>query len=369
MSAGSKGIHLKYAVPVLLALTLGIACNRNESVAAEAAPPDQAAAPVAQAPEGPDVQPAAPDAPDAPAAEPAKPVPDVLPDVVARVNGQPIARSELERAIRNIELNAGGDIPPERRAEIYRGVLDQLIDVKLLEQEAAARNIKATDAEVNQGLTEMRAQAPDQATFDKALTARQMTEADLRNEARQRLTVDKLLVAEVEPKAAVGAADIEAFYRANPQFFMQPEAVRASHILVKVEPGSDDASKQAARAKAEDLLKQVNAGGDFAALAQQHSQDGSAAGGGDLGFFPRGQMVKAFEEAAFGMKPGDASQLVESEFGFHVIKVTDHRTARTVPLAEVNDRIAMALRQQKQQELAQQFVQTLKARGKVEILI
>jgi hypothetical protein len=152
MSAGSKGIHLKYAVPFLLALSLGIACNRNESAAAETAPADEAAAPVAQAAAGPDGQ--APD-PDAPPAEPAKPVPDVLPEVVARVNGQPIARSDLERAIRNLELNAGGNIPPERRAEIYRGVLDQLVEQKLLEQEAAARNIKATDAEVTQGLTEM----------------------------------------------------------------------------------------------------------------------------------------------------------------------------------------------------------------------
>lgn len=366
MSAGSKGIHLKYAVPVLLALSLGIACNRTESAAAEAQSPPAEQASAAQPAVGPDGQPIDPAAPPA---EPAKPVPDVLPDVVARVNGQPIAKSELERAIRNLELNAGGNIPPERRAEIFRGVLDQLIDVKLLEQEAAARNIKATDAEVQQGLSEMKAQAPDQAAFTKALQDRQMTEADLLTEARQRLTVDKLLVAEVEPKAAVAPADIEAFYKANPQFFMQPEAVRASHILVKVEPGSADSAKQAAKAKADDLLKQVNAGGDFAALAQQHSQDGSAAGGGDLGFFPRGQMVKAFEDAAFAMKPGEPSKLVESEFGFHIIRVTDHRTARTVPLAEVNDRIAMALRQQKQQELAQQFVQSLKAKGKVEILI
>lgn len=367
MSAGSKGIHLKYAVPVILALSLGVACNRNETAAAATTPGDQAAA----APAAPGATPAAGQAadPNAPPAVPAKPIPEVLPEVVARVNGQPIAKTELERAIRNLELNAGGAIPAERRAEIYRGVLDQLIDVKLLEQEAASRSIKATDAEVNQGVSEMKKQAPDQAAFDKALQARQMTEADLRNEARQRLTVDKLLVAEVEPKAAVGPADIEAFYKGNPQFFMQPEAVRASHILVKVEPGADAATKQAARAKADDVLKQVKAGGDFAALAQQHSQDGSAAGGGDLGFFPRGQMTKAFEDAAFGMKAGQVSEIVETEFGFHIIKVTDHRTARTVPLAEVNDRIAMALRQQKQQELAQQFVQQLKAKGKVEILI
>jgi peptidyl-prolyl cis-trans isomerase C len=367
MSAGSKGIHLKYAVPVILALTMGVACNRNESASAATTSGEA----TATAPAAPGATPTAgqPADPNAPPAEPAKPIPEVLPDVVARVNGQPISKAELERAIRNLELNAGGAIPAERRAEIYRGVLDQLIDVKLLEQEAASRSIKATDAEVNQGIDEMKKQAPDQAAFDKALQARQMSEVDLRNEARQRLTVDKLLVAEIEPKAAVGAADIEAFYKGNPQFFMQPETVRASHILLKVEPGADAAAKQAARAKAEDVLKQVKAGGDFAALAQQHSQDGSAAGGGDLGFFPRGQMVKAFEDAAFGMKPGQVSDLVESEFGFHIIKVTDHRTARTVPLAEVNDRIAVALRQQKQQELAQQFVQELKAKGKVEILI
>lgn len=365
MSAGSKGIHLKYAVPVLLALTMGVACNRNESTAEAAPATDQTAPATTGQP------PTAGEAgdPAAPAAEPAKPIPDQLPDVVARVNGQPIAKSELERAIRNLELNAGGAVPAERRAEIFRGVLDQLIDVKLLEQEAAARNIKATDAEVTQGLTEMKAQAPDQATFEKALSARQMTEADLRNEARQRLTVDKLLVAEVEPKAAVAPQDIEAFYKGNPQFFMQPEAVRASHILLKVEPTADAAAKQAARTRADDLLKQVKAGGDFAALAQQHSQDGSAPGGGDLGFFPRGQMTKAFEDAAFALKAGEVSGVVETEFGFHIIKLTEHRTARTVPLAEVNDRIAVALRQQKQQELAQQFVQQLKAKGKVEILI
>jgi peptidyl-prolyl cis-trans isomerase C len=362
MSVGSKGIHLKYAVPVLLALSMGVACNRNQTEAAAATPDTQTAAAGEQAAAG------GPDgAPEE--APPAKPLPEVLPDVVAVVNDQPIPRAELERAIRNLELNVGGSIPPERRAEIYRGVLDQLIDVKLLEQEAAARNIKATDEEVTAGITEMRTQAPDAQAFQKALSDRQMSENDLKTEARQRLTVDKLLVAEIEPKAAVTTEDIEAFYKQNPQFFVQPEAVRASHILIKVEPGSAAEARQAARTRAEDLLRQVKAGGDFAALAQQHSQDGSGPGGGDLGFFPRGQMVKAFEDAAFALKPGEVSDLVESEFGFHIIKTTEHRTARTVPLAEVSDRIAVALRQQKQQELAQSFVQSLKTKGKVEILM
>jgi len=355
---------LKYAVPVLLALSLGVACNRTETKAAA----NQAPAAGATAQPGTPAAgtPTDPQAPAAPPAPPAKPVPDVLPAVVARVNGVAIPSAELEKAIRNLEANVGNQIPAERRSEIYRGILDQLVEMRLLEQEAAARNIKATDAEVAAGIEQMKKQAPNAEAFTKALASRKMTEADLRNEARQRLAVDKLLTAEVEPKAAVTEADIADFYKKNPQFFMQPEAVRASHILLKADTPE---AKAAAKTKAQDLLTQIKGGADFAALAKQHSNDGSAQAGGDLGFFPRGQMVKPFEDAAFALKAGEVSPIVESEFGYHIIKSSERRDARTVPLAEVSDRIAQALRQQKQQQLAQEYVQSLKTKGKVEILM
>ena len=363
---------MKYAVPVLLALSLGAACNRTESSAAAAqGQPATATTAPAVTPAAPASTPAGtPGAPgQAPAQPPAaavRPVPAVLPAVVARVNGADIAAADLEKAIRNLEANVGNQVPAERRSEIYRGILDQLVEMRLLEQEAAARNIKATDAEIAQGIDQMKKQAPSADAFAKALASRRMTEADLRAEARQRLAVDKLLTSEIEPKAAVTDADISEFYKKNPQYFLQPEAVRASHILIKADSAE---TKPAAKAKAEDLLRQIQGGADFAALAKQHSNDGSAANGGDLGFFPRGQMVKPFEDAAFGLKPGEVSPVVESEFGFHIIKSGEHRSARTVPLTEVQDKIAQALRQQKQQQLAQQFVQSLKTKGKVEILM
>ena len=159
--------------------------------------------------------------------------------------------------------------------------------------------------------------------------------------------------------------DIQRSYRQNIEQYSQPEQVRVSHILLNIE-GQDEAT---VKARAEDLLKQIKGGADFATLAKQHSNDGSAADGGDLGFFPRGQMVKAFEDAAFALKAGEVSPIVESEFGYHIIKAGEHRDARTVPIAEVSDRIAQALRQQKQQSLAQEYVQSLKAKGKVEILM
>ncbi len=357
---------MKYAVPIILALSLGVACNRADTKAASATDNADAAGAAQPAATTPDGQPTADGQAAAPQQPPAKPVPAVLPAVVARVNGVDIPADELEKAVRNLEANVGQPIPAERRNEIYRGILDQLVDQRLLEQEAASRSIKATDAEVAAGIDQMKQQAPSPDAFAKALASRKLTEADLRAEARQRLTVDKLLTAEVEPKAVVTEADIADFYKKNPQFFMQQEALRASHILIKADSAE---AKPAAKAKADDLLRQIKGGADFAALAKQHSNDGSAAAGGDLGFFPRGQMVKAFEDAAFALKPGEVSGVVETEFGYHIIKAAEHRTARTVPLAEVSDRIAQALRQQKQQQLAQEFVQSLKGKAKVEILM
>jgi len=145
------------------------------------------------------------------------------------------------------------------------------------------------------------------------------------------LDVDKLRAAAVVPPG-----DIEKYYRDNQQEFTTPEQVRASHILIKSD--KDDA---AAKAKAEALLKQVKSGADFAALAKKNSEDeGSAKNGGDLDYFGRGRMVKEFEDAAFSLQPGQMSDVVKSPFGYHIIKVVDHKPAITKSIADVRQQIA-----------------------------
>ena len=143
--------------------------------------------------------------------------------------------------------------------------------------------------------------------------------------------VDKLRASAVVPPG-----DIEKFYRDNQQEFTTPEQLRASHILIKSD--KDDA---AAKAKAEALLKQVKSGADFAALAKKNSEDeGSAKNGGDLDYFGRGRMVKEFEDAAFSLQPGQMSDVVKSPFGYHIIKVVDHKPAITKSIADVRQQIA-----------------------------
>ena len=140
--------------------------------------------------------------------------------------------------------------------------------------------------------------------------------------------------------------------------------MRASHILIGVPQGADAVTKDAARKRAEGVLKQVKAGKDFAALAKEHSQDpGSAVQGGDLGFFPRGQMVGPFDEAAFTLAPGAISDLVETQFGFHIIRVVEKQAARTVPLEEVKPKLDEFLLNQNKQRETQAFVDRLEGEG------
>jgi peptidyl-prolyl cis-trans isomerase C len=298
-----------------------------------------------------------------------KPVPAQLPDVLARVNGEVVSRSEFERAVGVLEKRAGRPVPADQRDRVYRGVLDNLIGVRLLTQEAQSRKVTVTDAEVDQRIDALKKQFKTEDDFNKALSDRGVSLATLRTESRKELAVAKMLEAEIKPKISVNDGDVKTFYDQNPKQFQQPEAFRASHILIRVESAATPEQKKDARSKAEALLKQVQGGADFAALARENSQDGSASNGGDLNYFGRGQMVPAFEQAVVALKPGEVSGVVESPFGYHIIKLADHRAARTVPLAEVSARIGQFLVMQAQQREMVEFVRGLRSKGKVEVLI
>jgi peptidyl-prolyl cis-trans isomerase C len=308
----------------------------------------------------------APTAPKPP--EPPKPVPAQLPEVVARVNGEDVRKTDFDLMVRNMELGSG-PIPAERRDEILRGALDRLITYTLLQQEAKTRNVTVPDAEVESRVQAMRAQFPDEAAFKKALSERNMSVERLRSDARADLVINKMMEAEISTAQQATDADVQAFYEKNPEKFQRGESVRASHILILVDQKADDATKKKARTQIDAVLKRARAGEDFAKLAQEHSQDGSAAKGGDLDFFTRGRMVPEFEQAAFGLKTGDISDVVTTQHGYHIIKVTDRKPASTVPLADVSERVKEFLTEQKKQERAEAFIAGLKQKSRIEVLI
>ena len=313
---------------------------------------------------------AAPANPALDAAPAAKPVPAQLPDVVARVNGEAIDRAALEEAVSEVEARAGQPMPADQRDRVLRAVLDQLIGYRLLVQETAARKTAVPDADVEARIGQIRSQFPSEEIFQQQLQQRKMTLEQLRVDTRASLQITALLQAELDAKTAVTPEQVNDFYVKNPAAFQQGERVKASHILVRVQANADPAEREKARAKAAGLLADVKAGKDFAALAKQYSDDpGSGAQGGDLGYFQRGQMVPPFEQAAFALAVGQTSDLVTSDFGFHIIRVTDKQPGRTQTLDEVRAEIEQYLLGQNREQQTRLFVEGLKAKGKVEIYI
>jgi peptidyl-prolyl cis-trans isomerase C len=304
------------------------------------------------------------------AAPAAKPVPAQLPDVVARVNGENITKADFETAVKNVEARAGEPVPADQRDRIYRGLLDQLIGYKLLEQETKARKVQVPQTDIDARVAEIQKQFPNEDAFKKALQEQHVTVDQLKSDARSDMAVDKLITDAIAAKVAVKPEDVQAFYKANQDHFKQGDRVRASHILITVPQNADAATKAQARAKAEDLLKQIKAGKDFAELAKANSQDpGSAPNGGDLGYFAQGDMVGPFNDVAFSLKPGQVSDVVETQFGFHIIKVVDKQAGTTVPFDQAKGQIEQYLQQQNRQRETEAFVAGLRSKGKVEIFI
>ena len=349
-------VRITAAAALTAALCGGVACNKP---AATPAPTANQAAPAAAPPA------AAPAQPAAKPPDPPKPVPETIPAIVARVNGQDIPKTDFDRLLRQMETQAGQSVPKERRDEIYRAVIDQLVTYTALVHETRARDIQVTPAEAKQvsdaKIAELRKQIPDPKAFNKALKDRNMTLDRLRADIRNDIAINKMMSAEVAGAPAVTDAEVREFYDKNPDEF---SGVRASHILIRPQ-GFDEDSKKKAKAQAEEVLAQAKGGTDFGELARKHSSDGSAQQGGDLGFFTKSQMVPAFSNVAFALKPGEISGVVETQFGFHIIKAVERRD---VPFADATNKIRDFLTAKRRDERQQAFVAAVKSKSKIEVL-
>ena len=312
--------------------------------------------------------PAAPATPGAPVA--GKPLPAQIPEVVARVNGETIQKWEFDDAVRRMEARAGSPVPAEKRDELLRGVLDQLIAYHLIAQESRARKMGPSDADIDARIAQIKGTFPNEDAFQKGIAAQGLSIDQLRAQARISLEVSKFLDAEVASKVAVTEAEVDAFYKQNLDRFKQGETVHARHILIGMPQNPPADTKKQARLAAQAVMAQLKRGVPFEDVAKKVSSDtGSALNGGDLGFFPKGQMTPAFEKAAFALKPGETSGLVETPFGYHIIRVIERRDARTAPFEEVSGQIKEFLTQGQREKKLEDFVTQIKTKAKIEILV
>ena len=163
--------------------------------------------------------------------------------------------------------------------------------------------------------------------------------------------------------------EIWSYYDKNRASFRQPEQVKASQILIKTEPGWDEAKKSAARKKIDEIRAKLKAGQDFESLARTYSEDPSGPKGGDLGYIRTGQVLKPFEDALFALKPGEISNVVETSLGYHIIKASDRKPETTIPFEKVKDQLRTALKQEKGQQEANAYIAKVREKAKVEIFL
>ena len=302
-------------------------------------------------------------------AAPAKTADKALPAKVASVNGVTISGDDLIKEF-NIFLQRTGrpqeSMPAAEQDQIKSDILDGLIEQELLYQQSRTLGIQIENEKVNQQMDAIKQRYATEAEFQETLTSMQISELEVKKQIERGLAIREVIEQKVAAGIVIEESDSKAFYDGNPQFFMQPERVKASHILIKVEKNASEADKTVARKKIEDLRKQIQGGAAFADLAKTHSEGPSNVRGGDLGFFQRGQMVKPFEDAAFALDKDQLSDIVETDYGYHLILVTDKVPEKKFSYAEVKDRLAAKLKQDKVEVEARIYIDTLKKGAKVE---
>jgi len=286
------------------------------------------------------------------------------------VNGHTIAEDsivfELTRLVQFYSQHMPEDQVRAQLPMLQQRAIDQAIGSRLLFEEAHRRDLEVTDEEVAKRLEEMVERSGGRDQFDALLARQKLTEDTLREQIRRGRRVDKLVEQVVADAPAPTDADIRAHFDAHRDEYNRPERVLAQHILI-TPAGDSPSARQEARERIGHIRQRVLDGADFSDMASDNSDCPSGREGGSLGWFSRGMMVEAFEQAAFSLEKGGLSDIIETRFGFHLIYKTDHEPGRPAEFEEARDSICDFLGHVARGELLTAFVNELRSKARVEI--
>jgi peptidyl-prolyl cis-trans isomerase C len=293
-------------------------------------------------------------------------------DRVAVVDGSAITQEDFHREMSRVKQglrNMGKQLTDSQLSELENEVLEQLITRELLYQESQRMKISVAEAEVDEELKALKKSFPSEAEFKSALEQAELSELEVKSQIERGLAIDEFITGHFVEKVTISDNEIRAYYESHPESFKQPELIWASHILISVDTQANQSERSSARKKIEDIQQKLRNGEDFAALARNVSQCPSSAKGGDLGYFSRGQMLKPFEDAAFALMPGEVSDVVETKFGYHLIKVFEKKPKTTLTFEGVREELGRYLTQEKVQKEVSLYVQKLKENATIEVYL
>jgi len=290
--------------------------------------------------------------------------PGAKPGVAATVNGVEISTDDFTRTMYQLQrtiLDRRQIMTAPQVARMWTETLDGLINDELTYQESK-KTIQITDEEINREMEELRKQATNAAEFDSAAPS---LRAGLARGLAIRKYIDTVYVT-----SPVTDQELKDYYEKNPNAFRQPELIKVSSILIKVDPQGGDAGKAEARKKIEDIRNRAGAGEDFAALARALSEDAStSARGGDMGYIRRGQLAANLENDLFSLSPGTVSPILATPSGFYIFKVMEHKSEEIISLDSVKDKVRKVLEDEKKRAAANAGVAELRKKATIQIFL
>ncbi|NIQ39275.1 MAG: peptidylprolyl isomerase [Proteobacteria bacterium] len=288
---------------------------------------------------------------------------------VAVVSKSIITQEDLNLEMGRVQqrfVRVGRPLSDDQLSTIREEILEGLIGRELLYQESQKKGIEVEEKAIDEEKRKLKAGFSSEDKYKQSLRDRNISEAAIESHFRKAIAVQRFIEIEFAQKVTVSEAETRDYYDSHPDSFSQPERVRARHILIKVDPEADESEKTKARKRLEEIRERLKKGEDFGSLASKFSQGPSSTRGGDLGYFRRGQMVKPFEEAAFALNPGEVSDIVETKFGVHLIKVVDKKPPTTSAYKDIKENLGKYLKRQKVQKEVGQYVEKLRDEAAVE---
>lgn len=293
-------------------------------------------------------------------------------DKAASVNGSVIPLKDFEREFglyQNHFRSQSPNLPPDFLKRLRVQVVNEMINQELLFQDSQNQKIAIGKDELDKEVGAFQKQFPNADQYKQWLAKMNFTEESIRTQFKKRMMVGALLDKAIASKVQVKEEEAKTYFEENPDKFRVEESVRARHILIKLDKSADEKAKSAARKTLTDIKKKILSGEDFAELAKAHSQGPSGPRGGDLGYFKMGQMVKPFEEAAFKLAVNEVSDIVETRFGYHLIKVLDHKFPASPKFEEVKEKTIKMVRDARIRTQISDYIGKLRAQATIETFV
>jgi len=291
--------------------------------------------------------------------------------IVAVVNDEPITQSELDSLLVPIyeqyRQAYSGEEFMRKMAEARTNLLNQLIEDRLVAQEAERLGVVVTNEEIEAQINEVKTKFGSDAEFNDFLDEQKVSLAKLRKRYKEQIAIRKLHQYEIHQKIVVSPKEIEDYYNEHLSEFTDKEKLKVKTIMLRKKEKDEDGTDPLVRESIDKITEELKTGADFAGLAKQHSEETHAEEGGELGFIESGELIASFDEVLFSLPVGSLSPVLETEIGYHLFLIEAKQEKKVKPLAEIKDEIENILFRTKSKVRFEEWMTDLKDNAYISI--